>query len=104
MSTVEEQQDSSDGGLNFQDFIYFIFGLLKKARSEATDKAVFSAMTRQVILTLCVTLMAGAAEMGIMSDESDEILDDEPPKDEAVKAFIKDIYRNYKALEEMGSD
>lgn len=93
---MAEERDS----LSFQTFLEFLFVLIAKSLDEHPDRENYAEKIRTVLITLCVTLLAGGAEMNCLNPKTTDPLFDEesPTADKQIKDFLKDVYNGYNIL------
>ena len=86
--------------LDFQTFLEFLFVLIAKSLDDHPDRENYAEKIRTVLITLCVTLIAGGAELNCRNPKTtDPLFDEESPSaDNQITDFLKDVYNGYNIL------
>ena len=92
-------RNSPNRELNTETFLHSLFDSLAKARKEFSDPQLFDEKAKNVLRTLIVALLAGAVELGLLTDEPAKRSDGTSnPSDQTVQDFLRNIYRDYSML------
>ena len=91
--TVEKKD-----GLDFERFLEFMFVLLGNAKADHENPKEFGYSIKMTVMTIIVVLLAGASELHVLDDEDDVLGEGGTSGDDAIKAFLRDVFKAYTAL------
>ena len=90
MSTDTITKDDREG-LNFEKF-------LENAKADHDNPKEFGHSIKMTIMTIIVVLLAGASELRVLDDEDDVLGEGGTSGEDAIKAFLRDVFKAYTNL------